>query len=249
MKLVSWNCNGALRKKIECADALSADVLIVQECEDPERSTQAYREWAGDYIWHGLDKNKGIGVFARNGTKVESLKWLGEYSVGGKPSKSAATWKTDELNLFLPFTVNNEYIVLAVWTKKSDGGVFDYIGQVWKYLQIHRDQLKGDKTIIAGDFNSNVIWDRKDRWWNHSDVVRELGEIGIVSLYHEQTKEPQGKESRPTLYFRKSLNRPYHIDYIFLSKDLLPRSNIDIGEHNKWLAVSDHMPVIAHVTS
>lgn len=65
MKLVSWNCNGALRKKLVEADSLSADILIVQECEDPDRSTQVYRNWAGNHIWCGQNKNKGIGVRLR----------------------------------------------------------------------------------------------------------------------------------------------------------------------------------------
>ncbi len=75
MKLVSWNCNGALRKKTEQLDVLDADVLVIQECEDPERSTAAYRSWAGEYLWNGTSKNKGIGIFARNGYHLERLDW------------------------------------------------------------------------------------------------------------------------------------------------------------------------------
>jgi exodeoxyribonuclease-3 len=33
------------------------------------------------------------------------------------------------------------------------------------------------KTIIAGDFNSNKIWDKKNRESNHSNVVEYLEKI------------------------------------------------------------------------
>lgn len=88
---------------------------------------------------------------------------------------------------------------------------------MWKYLQLHKDKLKDKKVIIAGDFNSNAIWDKWDRWWNHSDVVKEFEELGIKSLYHHLTNEKQGKETKPTFYLQRKLEKPYHIDYIFIS--------------------------------
>ena len=63
--------------------------------------------------------------------------------------------------------------------------------------------------ITCGDFNSNAIWDKPKRNWNHSDVVRELSEIGIHSLYHEVTGEEQGEETQSTLFLQKKRETDY----------------------------------------
>ena len=117
---------------------------------------------------------------------------------------------------------------------------------MWKYLLVNKNKL--NTTIIAGDFNSNTIWDEWDRWWNHSDVVNELKEIGIESLYHEFTGEQQGKETNPTLYFQRKVERPYHIDYVFGARKFIDRlKNIEIGLPAKWLEISDHMPILCEI--
>lgn len=53
---------------------------------------------------------------------------------------------------------------------------------------------------VVGDLNSNKIWDRWDRWWNHTDVVNILAKNGIVSMYHYATGEEQGLESKKTIF-------------------------------------------------
>lgn len=248
MRIATWNCNGALRRKLSAVDTLEADVLIVQECEDPALSTSPYRKWAENYLWVGESKNRGIGIFPRNGHEVQKLDWNGEFSVPGIQSCSKAlTWRTGDLRLFLPFSINQQITVLAVWTKGSNNGVFGYMGQFWKYLQIHRSDLTKHETIILGDFNSNAIWDKADRWWNHSDVVAELESMGFESQYHAVQGEEHGKETKPTFFLQRNRTKAYHIDYVFISSDLARRCDLQIGEHDDWIAVSDHVPLVLSI--
>jgi exonuclease III len=232
MKIVTWNCNGAFRKKFHALEVFQADVLIIQECENPDESTRHYREWAKNYLWTGENKNKGIGVFAKRDVRLTQL-----------------DWNSDGLQSFLPCRVNNAFDLVAVWTKQANSPNFRYIGQLWKYLNLHGEKLAGNPVILAGDLNSNTCWDEWDRWWNHSDVVRMLSDRGLSSLYHSYFGEEQGHESRPTLYHQRNEGKPYHVDYAFASADLFdPAVNtVEVGEKAPWLELSDHMPLIFSV--
>jgi exonuclease III len=228
MKVVTWNCNGAFRNKYQSLAHLDADIMVIQECEDPlQCSDIKYRNWATNYIWIGDSKHKGMGVFCKNGIHL-----------------SNNDWDTNGTKLFISVRINYTFDLIAVWTKRNNSISYRYIGQFWKYLQMNKDRMKD--CIVMGDFNSNKIWDNKLRGCNHSAVVRELNEIGIVSLYHEKYGSQQGEEPHPTFYMHRNLGKPYHIDYIFVSKKRFPNvSDIEIGPVTAWLSISDHLPVIA----
>ena len=75
MRIVSWNCSGALRKKLGILLALEADIYIIQECEDPACATDtAYKHWATGSLWVGGNKNKGLGVFSSH-LRLALLDW------------------------------------------------------------------------------------------------------------------------------------------------------------------------------
>lgn len=227
MRLVTWNCNGALRNKFARLDALDADILVIQECEDPQQSTADYLAWAGAHAWVGYGKNKGIGVFPRRGQSIEQL-----------------AWPNHGFELFLPVRIDGEYDVLGVWTQQSTPANYAYVGQFWHYLHANKASL-APSTVIAGDFNSNAIWDRPRRSWNHSGCVRDLEILGFRSLYHYVTGEEQGQEMNPTFYLHRYLAKPFHIDFVFAHLVRFCGDAVDtrIGIKDEWLALSDHLPI------
>jgi len=119
------------------------------------------------------------------------------------------------------------------------------VEQVWKAID-HYDRFISNKmTLLAGDFNSNTIWDKKRSTRNHSDVVKRLEEKGVFSCYHFHHKQSQGKEMHPTYYLYRHRDKPYHIDYCFASADILKKiKSVEIGEYDHWSAYSDHVPVM-----
>ncbi len=231
LKIITWNCCGALRKKFENLTDFDADINIIQECENPAVTKHIkYKQWAENYLWIGDSKNKGIGIFAKKEIELKELSWSDSFE--------------DQLvKHFLPCSVNGDFNLLAVWTHRNNSPTFGYIGQLWKYLQINKSKLT--KGLIVGDFNSNKIWDKPHRYWNHSDVVAELNEIGIRSLYHTYYNEEQGIETQPTFFLQRKLEKPYHIDYVFGSKEFINKlEKIELGKVCTWLKLSDHMPIV-----
>ena len=58
MRIVNWNCNGAFRKKFSLLDQFNADIVVIQECENPEvANDKLYKEWATNF----MDQEQNLG--------------------------------------------------------------------------------------------------------------------------------------------------------------------------------------------
>ena len=80
MKIVTWNCNGALMKKLERISYFNADIYIIQGCEDPSRTNDiVYQEWSDNYLWIGDSENNGLGIFPKPNVALELLDWSNLY--------------------------------------------------------------------------------------------------------------------------------------------------------------------------
>ena len=222
MKIITWNCNKKFREKYKLLEELNYDICVIQECENPKTSKNLeYKEFFNNSIWIGENKNMGLGVFAKPHIELKEN-----------------NWDTYCLRHFLSCRVNNLFDLVGVWAGKP------YIEEYYIYQCINKHRYIND-TIIIGDFNSNVIWDKEHRNRNHSMVNLELEKIGLKSSYHNFYKEDLGKEKIPTFYHYKYKENPYHIDYCYMNISKL--KNMEIGNYEIWGKYSDHMPLIIDI--
>jgi exodeoxyribonuclease III len=232
MKIITWNCNMAFRKKAEFILIHKPDILIVPECECPDKLL--FNEnipKPTDMLWFGTNQNKGLGIFSYSDSRFKLL-----------------DTHNPEFKMIIPIDVKGgqyDFTLYAIWANNPGDPDGHYIEQVWKAIKHYDKNLTNKKTMLVGDFNSNTIWDRKHRESNHSNVVQYLEGKGIFSSYHLYHKQSQGKEAHPTLYMYRHKDKPYHIDYCFVSADLAERiQSVEIGEYEFWMRYSDHVPVI-----
>ena len=232
MRIITWNCNMAFRKKAEFILPFKPDILIVPECEHPDKQKfNEGRDIPNDVLWFGSNENKGLGIFSYCDLKFKLL-----------PIHNPS------IKLVIHLSVSNErmsFILFAIWANNPEDSNGVYVEQVWKAIHYYEDLLLNTNTILIGDFNSNTIWDKKYRENSHSHVVKFLEQKGIYSTYHFYHKQEQGKEEHPTLFMYRHKDKPYHIDYCFASGDFIGKLiDVEVGAYDNWVKQSDHTPVI-----
>ncbi len=233
MRIITWNCNMAFRKKANFILPYQPDILVVPECEHPDKlKFDIETPKPNDILWFGTNQNKGLGIFSYSDYTFQVLHIY-----------------NPEFKMIIPIKVlngNHYFILFAVWANHPNDPDGQYIEQVWKAIHSYDKLIKSTKTVLVGDFNSNSIWDKPRRVSNHSNVVKHLAEKGIYSSYHLYHKQTQGKEEHPTLYMYRHKDKPYHIDYCFISKDFVKKlKSVEIGDYDSWIQYSDHVPLIA----
>ena len=232
MKIISWNCNMAFRKKYEKIIQSKPDLLVLQECENEERLQKCLSQFEyNELVWYGGNPNKGVAVISFNDVHIElkdNFNTKFEFIV-----PLSLKIKGREINLF------------AIWAMPHKSiRKLSYVGQTLGAMSYY-SELLSEESILIGDFNSNSIWDKKKKSGTHSELVQLLNDKEITSLYHEQKKVRHGEEPDPTLYLLKKEHKPYHLDYCFASKSLASKqTEITIGKLEDWIKLSDHMPLI-----
>ena len=226
MRIVTWNCcRGPFERKAEALRRLKPDIAILTETARPKEGDTPQR------LWFGGARGSGIVVLARTGFTLE------------REHESAAS-DSDPVRAIRVGGAASFHL-MAVWGRQNS----DYIRGVYDRVAEQLDFAKRRPTVLAGDLNSNTIWDRPRARMDHSRFVTWLGaELDLVSAYHEHRGEAHGKESKPTYYFLWNRARPYHIDYCFV-----PRAwcggirRVTVGGYDPWKKLSDHRPVMVEM--
>ncbi|MGH6932025.1 MAG: hypothetical protein ACREEE_06270 [Dongiaceae bacterium] len=239
MRLVAWNCNMALHRKLDRLLALRPDVAVISECASPDRLAERLRprRLSSKPVWIGANRDKGLAVLAFNGYRARladdyrrSLKFIAPVRIEG------------------PVAFN----LLAVWAQNFSAGIRRkrQPGPFRLALGHYREFLAAAPAVAAGDFNNNYFWDKPGYLINHSHAVAALDRLGLVSAYHQARGEAQGREREPTHYWRdrRKDGPTYHIDYIFLPRAWIGRlRDCQVGRFEDWCGngLSDHVPLVA----
>ncbi len=231
MIVITWNCNMAFRKKLGLILKHRPDILVIPECEHPDRlKFPAGTRKPANMLWYGNNPNKGLGIFSYGNYTLRQLDCY-----------------DPTIRTIVPIAVTGgdiDFTLIAAWAYNPTDPDGQYVEQVWKALHHYHDLLNGP-TMLMGDLNSNTIWDRKYRVSNHSSVVKLLEEKGIHSTYHLYHKQQQGSEKHPTFYLYRHKDKPYHLDYCFVSSNMAGMlRKVTIGRHHAWQPYSDHVPVM-----
>lgn len=235
MKIITWNCQGAFRKKYELILLEKPDILIIQECEHPSKLLfNDSVEKPRDILWFGDNSNKGICIFSFWDFELNLLE---NYN--------------SEIRYIIPIWVSNkksEFTLFAIWANNRLDKYNQYIEQIWKALHFYENLLENKNIIITWDFNSNKIWDKKHQIGNHTDVIDKLISKNIHSIYHKQHNEIQWEEKQPTFFLQRNKDKPYHIDYCFVTSNLLENiQEFRIGIYENFKDHSDHLPLITTI--
>ncbi|MGL4731544.1 MAG: endonuclease/exonuclease/phosphatase family protein [Clostridium sp.] len=228
MKVVTWNCNMAFRKKSNILiERYNPDIILIQECEHGDKLNNLQEKY--NILWLGDNKNKGIAVLIKKQYNFETI------NVDIETIRYVLGVKVGDLK------------VINIWAMNDKNDIKQrYIGQVWRMLQEYKDNFDTN-TIIAGDFNWNVIWDRTSKtslYGTLSDVIGDLKKLKIESLYHNINNEEFGEEKGATFFMYRKEEKKYHTDYIFASHNII-NSVIEfkVGKYDEWKEFSDHMPL------
>ncbi len=138
------------------------------------------------------------------------------------------------------------FILIAIWSKADKDN--PYVEGVIRAVEIYRNLFKYP-TVLAGDLNSNAIWDAGHATGkSHSHLVGILSDLGLVSSYHHFHREAHGKEKQATYYFQWKEERPFHLDYCFIpAKWAANLRRVEVGSYSDWKESSDHRPLLVEV--
>jgi exodeoxyribonuclease III len=171
MRIVVWNCNMALHRKYESLLSLRPDIAVISECASAELIAQKIASFKpSSSIWIGDNRNKGLGVFTFGSFKAmlspiyqENFPYIAPVQIDG-PTR---------------------FNLLAVWACHAKENSYEAKrGPLRRAISAYQAFIECGPTVVAGDFNDNVKWDKPTKINKHATNVSMLTALGLRSAYH-----------------------------------------------------------------
>ncbi len=234
MRIISWNCQGGYRKKIDNILEIKPDIVVIQECENLEKLRVFCKEkiplksfWFGGFYPH-----KGVGVFFYKDYQILSME------------------NNISIEFIVPMKITNnfEFHLFAIWAMAPLGEDKDktYPYQIEKAVKKYKNILKNNLSILIGDYNTPNIEKPVEK--TGFMVNEEFKKLEIFSAYHEYFEKDYGKHNQYTFYQHKNTEFKHMLDYCFASRSIIEKiSKVEIGKYEDWIEYSDHCPLIVEI--
>ena len=238
--MVVWNCNRGLdQKKFDALMTLRRDVAAISEAACKERLVRSVPELAdASLVWKGKYPDRGLLLAGFGETTLrlerelydEGLRWIVPVSVCGLPG------------------LDERVHLVGVCAQKVRRK--QKPGPLREALRRYAGFLRSAPSVVAGDFNNNVRFDKPGWQENHLEAIRDLKCLGLVSAYHVEREVEAGNEFEATYFEHYRADAGHHIDYVFMPEAWVSRGfTLRVGRYGDWVEprLSDHVPLILEI--
>ena len=233
MKLITWNCQGAFRKKYSLVADLAPDLAVILECETLDKIPWKAGRPPTRAFWYGDKPSKGVGIFSWTNLEFAPLAGF-----------DASIRYCIPLQITAPYAFH----LIAVWAMDHRQDNLSYSAQIFQAVGQYRPFIQAADTVMMGDFNSSKRGTPLSRIGNHTTLTTAIEDLWMVSAYHHYFHEKQQQEKCGTFYRSRRLDKPSHIDYAYIPVRWLRRlRKVEVGAPSVWLEQSDHCPVIVEI--
>ncbi len=232
LRIVTWNCNMALRRKFDRLLTLRPDVAVVQECANPDAAgPKGWRPDCAAYDWIGFNPDKGLGIFA-----------FGDLALARHASYS------DGYALYLPVTVTGgcRLNLLGLWVadprKIPPGSTHEPLAA----LHYYRPFLAAGPSVVAGDFNRLPQQMSVRHSGAGSSVLDALVQAGLVNADTVMGDAAGQASLRRTHFHQRKFSRGFVVDYVFIpAHETVRLAAFNACDPHDWITWSDHVPLVA----
>lgn len=198
MKIISYNIHNYLQEKIDLLLQLGADVYILSEIHSSAEVILP-EEYTLFRFANPEESTKGLGVICKK-----------EYDF------TVPEWFSEEYKYILPLCCS-DLLLIAMWpTKTKANKNMGYPQIALEAIKYYSPYFNGKRVVLSGDFNCFVGQsDESPKRGTLLQIVDFLSKHNIYSLYHKQTNEDFGKESRTTFHWLFKEQQQFFLDYTF----------------------------------